>query len=140
MGWNQCTLQFHHQCGDDCGISWWGRWNSIDFYILMNIFKGLFDILSHHLIEGLRIQKLQCIIDNLLLGLWSNGSVNFFHKISRFFVSNGFFWKNQILSPLNKNLSNLKKVKVTLLQIRPAAIFYLYSMHFLKTLVWPSLE
>ena len=63
-----------------CRISWWGKWNSIDFNSLMNMFKGLFDILSHHLIEGLRSQKLLCIIANLFLGLWSNGAVNFYQK------------------------------------------------------------
>ena len=32
--------------------------NSIDFCSLMNMFKGLFCILSHHLIEGLGSQKI----------------------------------------------------------------------------------
>ena len=37
------------------------------FYRLMNIFKGLFDILSHYLIEVLRSQKLTYIVANLFL-------------------------------------------------------------------------
>ena len=66
-------------------------------YSLMNKFKGFFGILSHHLIEGLRSQKLWCIIANLFLGLWSNGVVIFYKKTKLIYVSNKIFWKNQIL-------------------------------------------
>ena len=56
----------------DCGISWWGRLNSIDFYSVMNMFKGFFCILSQHVIEGLRSQKIWQILLCLLLSLGIN--------------------------------------------------------------------
>ena len=33
-------------CDDRQGILWWGRWNSIGFYIKMNMSKGFFDALT----------------------------------------------------------------------------------------------
>ena len=52
----------------------------IDIYSLKNIFKGLFETLSHHLIESLRSQTLRCIIANLFFSPGSNIVVNSYHK------------------------------------------------------------
>ena len=46
-----------------------GEMQYIYFYSLKNLFKGFFYIFSHHLTEGLRSLKLQCIIANLFLRL-----------------------------------------------------------------------
>ena len=56
----------------DCGISWWGRLNSIDFYSVMNMFKGFFCILSYQMIEGLRSWKIGQVLSCLFLRLGTN--------------------------------------------------------------------
>ena len=58
-----------HYFADNCGISCCGRWNTVDFYSLKNIFKGSFDIIGHHLSKGLRSLKIWQILSIPFLSL-----------------------------------------------------------------------
>ena len=62
----------------------------------MNIFKGLFDILNHHLIEGLEVRNLSV---SQRTYFWDHDQMErwiFIPKPSRFFVFNDVVWKNKI--------------------------------------------